>query len=88
MVILKYVHTGGIKVDDHIIFVTTSSSRQKIIYQLNTWLFDHLYANKENIQQLPPMDDWTRSHEDLHRWDLKFLDKWNIWITQEQLEFK
>jgi hypothetical protein len=88
MALVKVLHQGGISRNGHIIKTFTKPSRQKLIYELNTWFFDYFYAGDLDVQQLPPLDDWTRAVEDPLYWSIQFPDDtWSVWITQEVIEF-
>lgn len=89
MLAIKTIHLAGIKQHNIIIKTFTAASRQKLIYELNTWFFDYFYANQYPIKQLPPIDDWKRSTEDATYWSIKFPDdNWEVWIRHELMEFQ
>lgn len=89
MLTMKTIHHGGIRQDGVIVQTFSAPSRQKLIYELNSWFFDYFYANKQDIEQLPPLDDWHRSIEDVSYWSLSFPNNtWEVWIRHELMEFK
>ena len=88
MALVKTLHHGGIRKDGKIVETFVKSRRQTLMYDINTWFFDYFYANELDIQQLPPLDDWTRSVEDGTCWSIKFPDTtWEVWIRHEIMEF-
>lgn len=89
MATVKTVHHGVIIRSDRIIKTISRSSRQELIYELNSWFFDYFYTNRLDILQLPPLDDWERSVEDDSCWFIKFpFDEWMVEIKHELMEFK
>lgn len=89
MLAMKTIHHGGIRQNGVIVNTFTAATRQKLIYELNSWFFDYFYAHKLDIKQLPPLDDWIRSTEDVSYWSLTFPDTtWEVWIRHELMEFK
>ena len=89
MIAIKTVHRGGIRQNGAIVQTFVTASRQKLVYELNSWFFDYFYANKHDIKQLPPLDDWLRSTEDGSYWSLAFPDDmWEVWIRHELMEFQ
>lgn len=88
MALIRTIHHGIIKRSDTIITTFTASSRQKLVYELNTWFFDFFYASNFDIQQLPPLDDWTHSSENMSCWSIEFPDtSWEVSIRHEIMEF-
>lgn len=88
MALLKNIHHGVIQHNGHIVKTLVESNRQKLIYELNTWFLDYCYANNLDIEQLPPLDDWTRSDEDASCWAVEFPDAtWQVSIRHELMEF-
>lgn len=85
---IKTIHHGGIEHDGHVIKHFSEPSRQKLMYELNSWFFDMLYASGRDIVQLPPLDDWNHSAENTTYWSFTFLDEWHVWITHEIMEFE
>ena len=79
------VHIGGVNYKNKTIYTTTVfPSVQSVIRQLNVWLFDHLHAKKEEMKQLPPLDDWSWSDEDASMWYIKYpSDDYLIWTRRE-----
>jgi hypothetical protein len=49
MLAMKTIHHGGIRQNGVIVQTFTTPSRQKLVYELNSWLFDYFYANKLEI---------------------------------------
>jgi hypothetical protein len=89
MPVLKTVHMGAISLDKEGMFSVMRPDRHKLMYELNSWFFDYFYANKLDIRNLPPLDDWTHSQEDCLLWSIQFPDEhWTITIRSETLEFK
>lgn len=88
MAFMKTIHHGGIRRDGNIVQTFVKTSRQKLVYEINTWFLDFFYAQGDDIQQLPPLDDWTRSSEDISCWSIQFPDStWEVWIRHELIEF-
>ena len=88
MPLLKRVHIGQIKFNSEIRKVVVRGKQNHVMREINDWMFDHLYATGKPIQQLPPLDDWSRSTEDPSVWYLAFPDAdWLITIQQELVEF-
>jgi len=63
--IVRYIHYGEITHNNKRVTSVFAHSKQQVIYQLNSWFFDYFYANGITVQQLPAIDDWTRSDEDV-----------------------
>ena len=88
MPLVKNIHHGGIRKDGNIVKTFAAPNRQKLVYEINNWFFDFFYAGDIDIQQLPPLDDWTHSSEDVSCWSVKFPDAtWEVWIRHEIMEF-
>lgn len=88
MPLLKTVHVGSIQLGSETLCTLVSSDRQKLIYALNDWLFDYQYANRMEIKQLPPLDDWKHSTEDNTYWSVEFPNpEWAIAVRAEPIEF-
>lgn len=54
------VHLGSVDLNTERLFTVIKTTRPKVIYELNIWLFDYLRDHNLKIKQLPPLDDWTR----------------------------
>lgn len=88
MSIVKSVYVGAVVHNKTTIRVFTSGSQNKLLYDINWWLFDFFRVNNIPIIQLPPLDDWTLSkEEDNSFWSITLDGDWTIWIRSDILEF-
>lgn len=88
MPLLKTVHIGSIQLGVETLYTVVKPDRQKCIYCLNDWLFDYQYVNQLEIHQLPPLDDWIHSLEDVSCWSIQFPNQeWQITVRAEPIEF-
>jgi hypothetical protein len=88
MPLLKTVHVGAIQLGHETMCTIVRSDRQKLIYALNDWMFDYQYANRMEIKQLPPLDDWCHSTEDVTYWSVAFPNpEWSVTVRAEPIEF-
>jgi hypothetical protein len=86
--LVKTVHIGGINLGKENMATVFQAKRQKLIYELNDWIFEYQYAHQYPIQQLPPLDDWMRSQEDATCWYVHFPDpEWTVWVRSSIIEF-
>lgn len=82
------VHMGKIMHGTRTLTTILKPTRHELLYELNNWFFDYLYANQLNISSLPPLDDWTRSQENLQQWHIVWPDvEWSVIIESELLAF-
>jgi hypothetical protein len=83
---VHYVHIGCINHDNKTLKIINREKRHELIYDLNNWFFDYFYANQQVIRSLPPLDDWTRSHENPSMWSIEFpFPDWVVQIWTEPL---
>jgi len=84
---LRTAHLGGITLYKESVCIAMKSSKNQLFKELNNWFFDYMYANGLPIIQLPPLDDWHQSQEDISYYHLVFPDiEWYVWIRSELLE--
>lgn len=80
------IHVGNIEQDRERLQTFAKSSRIKLMYSINTWLFDFFRDLNLPIRQLPPLDDWTRKGK---TWFVQVNDSLNnisLNITIEEQE--
>ena len=88
MPLIKTVHLGGVNLGKENLLTTFASTRHKVLYELNNFLFDYNHAHDFPIIQIPPLDDWKRSEEDHTCWFVNLPDaEWRIWVRSEIIEF-
>jgi hypothetical protein len=87
MTLVKSVHIGAVVHNDCTLKTFMQSSKIKLLYEINIWFFDYFRANKLPVYQLPPLDDWTRSHDDPSYWHIDLYNNWSIWIRTDTVEF-
>jgi len=63
--LIRFMHYGEITHNDKRVATAVAPTKQRVIYELNSWFFDYFYANDLTVQQLPAIDDWSRSDEDV-----------------------
>jgi hypothetical protein len=86
---LKTVHVGGITHTDGTTVTFTSSSRPKLVTEIDNWFTEYFKGLNETILPLPPLDDWDHSHEDNTYWSIKFpITGWTVWTRNEILTFQ
>jgi len=92
MIITKLVHIGGITHNNEVFCTVVAPNRNKMIYELNNYMFDYQYVHNKPIsvlKQLPSLDDWTHSKEDNDYWYIDYLEeKLHIWMKTELIDFK
>lgn len=87
--LLKTVHIGSILLGRETMCTVIRGTRHEVLYELNGWFFDYFHAHQYPIRQLPPLDDWERSNEDLSYWSIAFPDvEWRVWIRSELIGFQ
>lgn len=88
MGVLRSVHLGVILHNDIIVKILIDGKKSKLLRELNNWFFDYFKVRKEEILQLPPLDDWEHASEDSSFWQCHFPDDtWKIWIRTDIVEF-
>ncbi len=88
MSISRLLHSGTVRIGKETVFTINKGTRHLCLAELNNWIFDHCYAHGLPIVQLPPLDDWTHSTEDILVWsfvpDVKDV---TIILKSELVEF-
>lgn len=86
---VRTVHLGGIDRNRESVCTVVKGNRAGLVKELNNWLFDYFYAQGQPIQQLPPLDDWSKSTEDSTYYYVSSFPamEWHIWIKSEICEF-
>jgi hypothetical protein len=85
---LLALHVGGIDTGRERLYTSFKGTRAEILYDLNNWLFDYLYAHQLPIVQLPPLDDWIHSTEDVSFWSFNFpTGDLSVWLRSELIDF-
>ena len=83
MATVKVVHIGGIDSPESTLQEFIAESRVAVMYKINVWLLDYCKKVKDPIVQLPPLDDWTRSREDLSKWTYDIPEmEFGAWIKE------
>lgn len=86
---IKLLHIGGVDLGKERLCTVFKTTQPQVIHELNNWFFDYLYANQKPIRQLPPLDDWTHSTEDVTFWSVGFPEHdWCVWVKSDILEYK
>ena len=89
MPMVKFTYSGGIVHGRETVHWAVKGSHSDLIMELNGWLFDYMYVNQLEHKKLPPLDDWTQSHDDTSYWSIQFpLAEWTVWTRQDIVEFK
>lgn len=84
----KQIHVGTILCAKRLEYMSIRASKHDVLKELNDWMFDYLHVNKYPIKQLPPLDDWIRSDEDMSLWSIEFPHApWLITIRHENIVF-
>jgi hypothetical protein len=89
MPLTKLVYYGGIYIENELMFTTVGGKQSEVIKELNSWLFDYQYNILDgDIEELPPLDDWTRGKEDHNYWNIYFPTRHElVWITNHFIDF-
>lgn len=81
------MHIGNVLKDNNILYVAKSQTRPALIRAINAWLSN--YCSKSDVdidfQQLPPLDDWSKSKESTKgpgNWYIKFPNESFLIIIQ------
>lgn len=84
----RIVHIGILQHNSVIIKVFTQASLVKLIYEINTWFFEHYKLTDLTVYQLPPLDDWEHSVENDSYYEVFDPSKsWKVSIQEVEVQF-